>query len=100
MTHFSRLRCSLEGENKANVQNPKKKKKIQKVSVPNPLGSLEHLLEVDNPWVVDVLQDGHLVLQLSLLLRREAQLVNHLDGHRTRARSVHPWTGERHSFTH
>lgn len=42
------------------------------------LGRLEHALEIDDARVRQVLQDGHLVLELRLLLGREAQLVYHL----------------------
>ncbi len=44
----------------------------------DPLRGLEHPLQVDDARVVQVLQDGNLVLQRSLLFRREAQLVNNL----------------------
>ena len=42
------------------------------------LRSLEHSLQVDDPGVVQVLQDRHLVLQGRLLLRGESQFVDHL----------------------
>ena len=46
----------------------------------DPLGCLEHALEDDDAGMPQVLQDGHLVLQRGLLLRREPHLVDHLQG--------------------
>lgn len=45
----------------------------------NPFNSFEHLIEIDDSWMVQVLQYRHLVLQLSLLFGRKPLLVDHLD---------------------
>jgi hypothetical protein len=41
-------------------------------------------------WVVEVLQDRHLVLERGLLLGREAHLVDHLDRDCAARDPVHP----------
>lgn len=49
------------------------------------LRGLEHPLQVHDARMRQVLEDGHFVLQLRLLLRREAQLVYHLFTYSSRA---------------
>ena len=45
----------------------------------NPLHRLEHPFQIDDPRVVKVLQDGHLVLKGGLLLGGKPHLVNNLE---------------------
>ncbi len=62
--------------------------------VPYLFWAFEHVLKIDNSWVVESLEDGHLGAQLGLVLIGETKFVNHLHSHLLTRLSVLAWRGE------
>ena len=67
------------------------------ISLPHtyPLRSLKHLLKVDDPGVTEILEDGDLCSQLTLMFVGESQFVNDLHCHWFGCVSVLTCTGGR-----